>query len=201
MMILLATMIIFARNPVIESYPVSILAKDCAMNAKLQINHAPNIYKRWWNLASMLKRYSVFKEIQQYANMNVRKHLNVVTNAKSIAQIIVMTQSFLAKNRSSNNCPAGILSKLTASRYLKMSNAIVIVHSFYLVDTNALKSVSIAKRQAIAFAIKNVLGIWFVDILAQNHALKIVLLVKLCAKRGALTINANKTAENHAFFA
>ena len=107
----------------------------------------------------MLKRYSVFKEIQQYANMNVRKHFNVVINAKSIAQIIVMTQSFLAKNRSSNNCPAGILSKLTASRYLKMSNAIVIVHSFYLVDTNALKSVSIAKRQAIAFAIKNVLGI------------------------------------------
>ena len=136
MMILLDTKIKFARSPALESFHVNMLAQDYAMNAKLEISPVSQKYKKSCNLASMLKRYYAKIVKMHYASMYVGKYLAVVTIAKSIAQIGVMTQNFHAKKRSIKICHADIMSKLTVTRNRKMLNAIVNAHSFFLVDTN-----------------------------------------------------------------
>ena len=53
----------------------------------------------------------------------------------------------------------------------------------------------------MVLANRNAEGTSFVGIVAQNHALKIVLLVRFCAKLNVLTTNAHRTAKSLAFFA
>ena len=68
-------------------------------------------------------------------------------------------------------------------------------------DTNVRESVKTAKILVTVLANRNVEGTSFVDITAENLALKIALHVKICAKQNVFTTNAHRTAKSLAFYA